>query len=186
MSELKILFMDLENLVQPKHIFHPGQRGKFGRAAGFCSDLAYILVFGYKWLGQPAQSIQMTKKQMKENPFTDVYLLDRAREIMDQADVVITWYGRGHDVPFLNSRLSQHGKFLDPKTKHIDLYDVAKRKLRLSSNRLDNVASFFGVENKIKVSHQLWPDTWAGNHESLLTMAEYCRQDVEVLSQVYE
>lgn len=186
MSELKILFMDLENVVQPRHIFHPGQRGKFGRAAGFCSDLAYILVFGYKWLGQPSQSLQMTKKQMKENPLTDTYLLEHAKEIMDSADVVVTWYGRGHDVPFLASRLAKHGMFLDPKIKHIDLFDVAKRKLRLSSNRLDNVASFFGVENKTKVSHQLWPDTWAGNHNSLLEMAAYCRQDVEVLSQVYD
>ena len=186
MSELKILFMDLENIVQPQHIFHPGQRGKFGRAAGFCSDLSYILVFGYKWLGKPAQSIQMTKKQMKDSPFTDIHFLDRAKEIMDQADVIVTWYGKGHDVPFLNSRLAKHGMFLDLNTKHIDLHSVAKRKLRLSSNRLDNVATFFGVENKMKVSTKLWPDTWAGNHDSLLAMAEYCRQDVEVLAQVYE
>ena len=106
MNELKILFMDLENIVQPKYIFHPGQRGKFGRAAGFCSDLAYILVFGYKWLGHPPQAMYMNKKQMKENPFTDIHFLERAKEVMDQADVVVTWYGKGHDVPLLNSRLS--------------------------------------------------------------------------------
>lgn len=183
---MKILFLDLENVVHPRHIFHPGKRGKFGRAAGFCSDLAYILVFGYMWLGEKPKAVYMTKKQMKEDPVTDTHILMQAKAIMEQADVLVTWYGKGHDFPFLVSRLARIGEYLDTEIKHIDLYDIAKKKLRLSSNRLDAVATFFGVENKTKVSHALWPATWAGDHKALLEMADYCKQDVLVLSQVYE
>lgn len=183
---LKILFMDLENVMRPEHIFHPGKPGRFGRAAGFCADLAYILVFGYQWLGEAPQSLQATKKQFKQDPLTDTYFLDQAAEVMSQADVIVTWYGKGHDVPFLASRLAKHGIYLDTATKHIDLYEVAKKKLRLSSNRLDSVAKFFGLETKMKVSPLLWADCWAGKYESLEAMAEYCRQDCKVLSQVYE
>lgn len=182
---MKILFMDLENVVRPEHIFHPGQRGKFGRAAGFCADLAYILVFGYKWLGQEANSIQLTAPQMKKDPFNDKPILLKALEIMSQADVVITWYGSGHDMPFLQSRLAKAGLYMDPKIRHIDLYKVARSKLRLSSNRLDSVASFFNLPAKMKVSSVLWSDCWAGKHTSLLKMAEYCKKDCDVLEGVY-
>lgn len=182
-----ILFMDIENLMRPEHIFHPGKRGKFGgRAAGFCADLSYILVFGYKWLGQPAQSIQLTKKQMKADPFDDTPILMQAYDIMSQAEVVVTWYGEGHDFHFLNTRLARIGKYLDYRMKHIDLYKVANRSLRLSSNRLDNVAAYFGEDRKMKISKTLWPDCWAGNHDSLMKMAEYCRQDCDVLAAVYD
>lgn len=186
-KNLKILFFDLENVMRPEHIFHPGKRGRMGgRAAGFCSNLAYMLVFGYKWLGKPAKSIQLTKAEMKKDPLTDAPLLPKAFEIMNEADMVVTWYGKGHDFPFLNSRLAQSGLYLDVKTRHLDLYDVAKRHLRLSSNRLDAVAEYFGLPQKMKVSPLLWADCWAGKHSSLMEMAEYCRQDCEVLACVYE
>lgn len=183
---MKILFMDLENFILPEHIFHPGKQGRFGRPAGFCGDLAYVLVFGYMWLGEEPKAIHMTKKQMKDNPLTDDHILTMAKEIMDQADVIVTWYGKGHDVPFLNTRLARHGLFLDHATKHVDLYDAAKKKLRLSSNSLNNVAKYLGVEEKNTISKTLWPDVWAGKYDSLVSLAEYCKQDVRVTALVYE
>lgn len=186
-KDLKILFFDLENVMRPENIFHPGKRSRMGgRAAGFCSNLAYMLVFGYKWLGQPAKSFQLTKAEMKKDALTDLPLLPKAYGVMNEADVVVTWYGKGHDFPFLNSRLAQNGMYLDVKTNHLDLYDVAKKHLRLSSNRLDAVAEYFGLPMKMKVSPLLWADCWAGKHSSLLEMAEYCRQDCEVLAAVYD
>lgn len=185
-NKLKILFMDLENVMRPEHIFHPGKRGKFGRQAGFCADLAYILVFGYKWLGEQASSLHATKLQFKKNPLTDEAILLPSLDIMNQADVVVTWYGSGHDFGFLQSRLAQLGHYLDPRMKHIDLYKVASKHLRLSSNSLNNVAKFFGLEEKTKVSPKLWADCWAGNYDSLKEMAAYCEQDCEVLANVYE
>lgn len=183
----KILLFDIENLHRPEHIFNSGKPGRFRpRPAGFCSDLAYILVFGYKWLGDDgAQSLTVAKKEFKADPFDDSPILEAAYNIMMQADVVVTWYGKGHDFPFLTSRLVQKGLYLDTSIKHIDLYQVANKKLRLSSNRLDNVSKFFGQEPKMKIGAKTWADCWAGNYDALQLMAEYCRQDVEVLEQVY-
>lgn len=184
---MKILFMDLENLQRPEHIFHPGKRGRFSsRAAGFCADLAYILVFGYKWLGdKKAHSIQATKKDFKSNPLTDETFLQEIFEVMNQADVVVTWYGSGHDFPFLTTRLAKHGMYLDQKTCHLDLFKTAGKHLRLSSNSLNSVAKFFGLAQKIEIDKCMWSDCWMGKYDSLMVMAEYCRQDVEVLEQVY-
>jgi DNA polymerase elongation subunit (family B) len=183
---MKILLFDLENVMRPENMFHPGKRSKFGgRQAGFCADLASILVFGYKWLGEEAQAIHLDKKQFKATPMDDTLIIQKAMEVMDSADVVVTWYGKGHDLPFLNSRLARIGLYLDPKIRHVDLIDVAKKQLRLSSNSLNNVAKFFGVEQKSSVSHKLWADCWQGNYDSLLEMTEYCKQDCNVLEQVY-
>lgn len=183
----KILFMDLENLHRPEHIFNSGKPGRFRpRPAGFCSDLAYILVFGYKWLGDDkARSLTVSKKEFKNDPFDDGPILQEMYDIMMQADIVVTWYGKGHDFPFLTTRLAQKGLYLDTQIKHIDLFQVASKKLRLSSNRLDNVSKFFGQEPKMKIGGKIWADCWSGNYDSLQLMAEYCRQDVEVLEQVY-
>lgn len=183
---IKILLMDLENVQLPQYMFHRGSQSKFNsRPAGFCADLAYILVFGYKWLGEPAQSIQLTKQEFKLNHLSDDAILLKAKEIMDEADVIVTWYGKGHDLPFLASRLLRHGLYLDHKKPHIDLHQVAKKTLRLSSYSMDSVAKFLGLPKKSSISPAVWAACWAGKYEALEEMASYCRQDCTVLENIY-
>ena len=184
---MKVLFFDIENIMAPEHIFNSGKPSRFQpRQAGFCADLAYILVFGYKWLGdKEAKYIIGKKKDFKDNPLTDEYILDKIYDVMSEADVLVTWYGSGHGYPFTVSRLAKHGKYLDTDIRHVDLQKVATKKLRLSSNRLNNVAKFFGLEQKTQIAKKIWADTWQGNYDSLLEMAEYCKQDVVVLEQIY-
>lgn len=184
---MKILFMDLENLARPENLFHPGKKSRFGdRQAGFCADLSYILVFGYKWLGTEAQAIHLTEEEFAKDPYTDRPILEKALEVMDKADLVVTWYGKGHDFPYLASRLAQAGLYLDPSTKHLDLMDVAKKRLRLSSNSMNAAAAFFGLPKKLYVSPKLWVDCWAGKYQALEDMATYCKQDCDVLENLYQ
>lgn len=184
---LKILFFDIENIAKPQHVFHPGKRSKFGgRQAGFCSDLAYVLVFGYQWLGDARPSaIYATEEEFQLDPITDAYILPKIFTILSEADVVVTYYGSKHDYPFLLARLAQMGLHLDPSIKHVDVFNYVARKLNLSSSSLDSAAKFFGLESKTKVSHSLWVDCWSGIHKSLVEMADYCKQDVAVLKSVY-
>lgn len=187
MSKLRILLFDIENIHLPKHIFNSGKPSRFAsRPAGFCADLAYILVFGYKWLGsKKAEYIIPSKKEFKQNHLTDEYILNKIYDILNEADVVMTWYGSVHDFRFVTARLAQQGKYLDQRIKHVDLHKTAKTVLPLSSNRLNAVAQFFGKELKTDISHEIWAKTWQGDYSALVEMAEYCKQDVEVLEQVY-
>ncbi len=184
---MKVLFFDIENLMKPEHIFNSGKPGRFSaKPAGFCADLAYILVFGYKWLGDDkAQYIIPSKKDFKQDPTTDITILPQVFDVLNSADVVVTWYGAHHDFPFTTSRLAQQGMYLDQKIKHVDLHAVAKKVLALSSNRLGKVSRFFGQEDKTNISPAVWARTWGGDYDALTEMAEYCVQDVEVLEQVY-
>lgn len=187
-KDLKILFFDIENLHRPEHIFNSGKPGRFSsRPAGFCGDLAYILVFGYKWLGDSkAQSIMATKKDFTGDPLTDSTILKQIHEVMSEADIIVSWYGEGHDFPFTTTRLAQAGMYLDQEIKHIDLMKVAKKAFSLSSNRLNNVAKFFNLELKTDIDKKVWADCWRGDYDALTEMAAYCRQDVEVLHQIYD
>lgn len=188
MSKLRILLFDIENLMKPQHIFNSGKPSRFAsRPAGFCADLAYILVFGYKWLGsKKAEYIIANKKDFKNSPTSDESILYKIYDIMNEADVVVTWYGSVHDFRFVTARLAQKGMYLDQRIKHIDLHKTAKTVLPLSSNRLNKVAEFFGKELKTDISPEIWARTWAGDYDALKEMAEYCAQDVEVLEQVYQ
>lgn len=185
---MKVLFFDIENIHRPEHIFNRGRQGKFGsKPAGFCADLAYILVFGYKWLGDDrAKYIIASKKDFKKDPLSDASILDQIYSIMNEAEVIVTWYGANHDFPFVTARLAQQGKFLDQQILHIDLQKLARKALPLSSNRLNNVAKFFGKELKTSISPAIWAKTWMGDYDALVEMADYCVQDVEVLSQLYD
>lgn len=186
-SDRKILFLDIENVAYPENIFNT--YGKYRTGAGFFPDKGYILVFGYKWLGDDeARSVIRSKKSFKIDPESesklcvgDDEILEEIHSIINQADIVVTYYGKGHDMPFINGRLLRKGLYLNPNIKHIDLYRTVKSAMRLSSHRLDNVAAFLGTDRKEKVSYALWPRTWAGDYDALLDMAHYCRGDVTAL-----
>lgn len=186
-NPLKVLFFDIENITRPELLFHPGKRSKFGgRQAGFCTDLAYVLVFGYQWLGDDKpQAIHATADEFYEDPLTDDHILTKIYHVLSEADVIVTYYGAKHDYPFLLARLARAGQYLDPSIKHVDVFNYVSRKLNLSSSSLDSAAKFFGLESKTKVSHKLWVDCWSGKYESLVEMADYCKQDVTVLKNVY-
>lgn len=184
-SDRKVLFLDIENISRPEHIFRTS--GKWKRPAGFSADLAYILCFGYKWLHEDeVKCIYRSKESFKANPIGDADIMQDIFDVVSQADVVVTWYGAGHDVPFTCTRLAQAGLYLDRKTPHIDLYKTAKSAFSMSSNRLDAVAEFLGAERKEKIGYDNWPMTWAGDWEAYERIATYCKQDVIVLEDLYK
>src|SRR2546425_9543738 len=77
-------------------------------------------------------------------------LLSKLSNRLESYDVMVTWNGRGFDIPFLTTRLMKHG--LDPRPfvrkPHIDLADVVKSRLRLTLTYLEHMCEFFQVEWK--------------------------------------
>ncbi len=75
-------------------------------------------------------------------------LLVNLEKRLTSNDVVVTWNGRGFDLPFLTTRLMKHG--LDPRRilrmPHIDLADVVKSRLRLTFTYLDHVCDYFEID----------------------------------------
>jgi uncharacterized protein YprB with RNaseH-like and TPR domain len=96
------------------------------------------------------------------------------------------------DIPFLISRCIKH----EIKTKiftHlrvIDLLKFSKEVLRLSSNRLDDVSIFLGIEKNIKVTgkhiQKFYEEFLSGNKEMKEEIINHCRDDLVSLSKFYE
>jgi len=69
----------------------------------------------------------------------------------------------------------------------VDLYYVARHRLKLHSNRLAVVAeTLFGESEKTRVVGPIWTRAVAGDKEAMDYIVEHCIIDVDVLEQVFE
>jgi len=116
-------------------------------------------------------------------------VVDLVREL-SSADLWVTYYGKRFDLPFLSSRiLYWRSRGIDiphlENVPHIDLYDTARRKLALHSNRLASVSAFLGNTSKTSVDLALWMDAAYGKKEALEHIVEHCYDDVITLAEDY-
>jgi len=110
---------------------------------------------------------------------------------LESYDVMVTWNGRGFDIPFLTTRFMKHG--LDPRPilrkSHIDLADVVKGRLRLTFTYLDHVCDFFQIDRKkgpmgLDVPH-LYVRALEGDRNAAGLIREHCLDDLRATRQVF-
>lgn len=167
-------------------------------SSGLNADFGAILCIGYKWLGEPDKSTKVVsvgdvngtckKCATIVRPTDDKALLQHMYPILSEADGWITWYGKGFDERFVNTRLIYHGmKPLPPMGKnHIDGWFTARYKLKLHSNRLASVQAFLGLkESKTSLQPDAWLKAMYGDPEAHDYIIDHCRRDVLVLEQAY-
>ena len=118
---------------------------------------------------------------------TDKRLVRQLRDRLEEADYVVTYYGTGHDIPYLNTRLLLAGERPLRAIRHIDLYYTARYNLKLHSNRLAAVCdTLFGGSKKTKLIPAVWERAMQGNRESIKYVMEHCVADVEELERVFD
>ena len=118
-------------------------------------------------------------------------LLTKLLKRLDGYDVIVTWSGRGFDIPFLTTRLLKNG--LNPlllldKT-HLDLNEVVRSRLRLTFTYLDHVCDFFGIQREkgpmgLEVP-QLFVKALEGDETALKSIREHCLDDLKVTREVF-
>lgn len=156
-------------------------------ATNLTANFGYILCFGYKVFGEgKPRIISITDFPLfKKDCTNDREVVKAAAEILSTADAWCTWYGKGFDVPLLNSRLIFHGMKPLPPVPHIDGWWIARFKMRLNSNRLATVSAFLEVSEKTPLTGPKWIRAAAGHKPSIKYVTEHCAQDVVVLEEVY-
>jgi uncharacterized protein len=118
-------------------------------------------------------------------------MLTKLMSSLNKYEVIITWNGRGFDLPFLTTRLLSHG--LDPRPligkRHVDLNEVVKNRLRLTFTYLDHVCDFFGIpRNKGPMGMdvpQLYLRAQEGDAKALRTIREHCLDDLQATRKVF-
>jgi len=138
------------------------------------------LCWAAKWYGEK-KIHYMDERRGTERMVRGIY------KLMQEADVVITYNGLNFDIPMLNNEFVKLG--LDPikPQKHIDLYRTARAQFRLVSNKMEHVAKY--LELGQKVQHKgfgLWVGCLAGNRKDWQDMKSYNIGDVELLEKIYD
>jgi len=161
----------------------------------FRSDLAAIVNFGFKFLGEKRARVltidQFPKWFSTEKGLNDKGLLKAALAIMEEAEIVVFHYGSRFDAKFLRGRCAIHGLTPPSPAKVVDTWELARRAFNFSSNRLGNLCDTLRVKHKKyqKDNPDEWPGWWirtlAGDKKAIHAMARYCAQDVDALADLY-
>ena len=115
----------------------------------------------------------------------DSRIIKHLWELVNEADIVVAHNAKGADVPWMNTRFILNG-LVPPKPYYVvDTLEVAKKQFSFPSNKLDALAKYFGIEQKMETDFDLWRRCLHGDQEALDYMQEYNIKDVDILEQVF-
>ena len=189
-TEPKIILYDLETLPilsQVMKVFtglsaYPGLTLK--------ASINSVICFGYREFGvdDKAKCLKAWDfKAWNKDVNNDYDLLVKAREILSEADAVVTHNGKRFDQKFFNTRLLINGLKPLHKIPHIDTCQLAKQHLYLFNNRLGTLGEFLAGDKKMDTGGwSLWEKVMAKEAKSMRLMADYCKQDVDLLCKVFK
>ena len=145
---------------------------------------SFIICYSAKWLfNSETFSDCVTPEEAKNQ--NDKRILKSLLLVMNEADIIITHNGNRFDLPVINTRLFLNGLKPVKPFQSIDTYVSVKKVLKLTSNKLDYLATILGIPNKKPTGLQLWIDCMNGERVALNYMASYNRHDVDMLESVY-
>jgi hypothetical protein len=144
-----------------------------------------ILVGCYKWLGEDnTYFLNQSPKEIKT--LDDSRIVATLYDLYEQADAVVMHNGKKFDHKVLQTRGLYHNYGKLPTVKIIDTLEIAKKKLRFPSNRLDSIANYLGLGRKLDTGGiDLWKQVQEGDKEAMEKMKDYCIQDVNLLESVF-
>ena len=145
----------------------------------------WILCASWTWLGSgKVESMHLTPTEVVTQ--NDSRIANKLWELFEQADAVVAHNSKGFDWPVLQARTLYHDLPPLPTVKVLDTLLLARKYLKLPSNKLDSIGEYFGIGRKNSTGGiKLWADVQSGDAQAMKTMVEYCKQDVELLLGVY-
>lgn len=177
------LFIDLETAAAKVYTF-----GRWKQNIGqdnIAQEGGYILCASYRTdTDGKIRTLAATPKEAIQGD--DGRIVEGIYKLYENADVSISHNALGFDHKVIQTRGIANGLGALPKVKVLDTLVMAKRHMRLPSNRLDSIGEYFNLGRKVKHEGiKLWIEVQEGNKEAMKRMQEYCEQDVNLLYNVY-
>jgi uncharacterized protein YprB with RNaseH-like and TPR domain len=117
----------------------------------------------------------------------DVKVVRDLKDALEEYDCWLTYFGKGFDLPFINTRLLKWGYPPIESRHHIDLFFTLKHNTKMSSKGLGRFASLLGTDDqKMGVSQNVWSEMGFKIHEHMPTMVRRCESDTSVLEALYD
>lgn len=148
----------------------------------------FLFSFAAKWIGK--DKIHYYDNRSRRNVWDDRKLCEKLHKLLDEADIVIGHNSDGFDIKKCNTRFEFYKMPPVEFSQTIDTLKIARRYFKLTSNKLDYIAQYFGIEGKYKSKKfhgfELWRQCYNKNKEAFEEMEAYNKQDVWVTEKVYD
>lgn len=145
----------------------------------------FMLTWSAKWLFE--NEIFSDRLTSKEALIQDDKRISKTIWVLlDEADIVIAHNANQFDIKRLNTRFLINGLNSPMPYQTIDTLEHAKKRFKISSNRLDYINKILGLGRKIDTGgFELWDRCIQGDAKALKKMEEYNREDVKILEETY-
>ena len=178
---LKVLIFDLETSPMQAYIW-----GRWNQNIPLDATISewFIICWSAKWLysNEVMGDVLTPEEIVKED---DCRIVKSLWSIINEADIVVAHNGNRADIPWMNTRFVINGLMPPKPYFSVDTCLVARKQFNFSSNKLDALATYFGLANKMDTNFELWKKCLHGDPVSLKYMLEYNRMDVKILEEVY-
>ena len=136
------------------------------------------ICYAARWVGE--KEVVWRRKGNKD-------FLTKIHELLNEADVILTYNGRRFDLPLLNREFIKAGLAPPAPYKHIDLLETVKKQFKFPSNKLDYVCRELEIGQK--VAHEgfkLWVKCKEEDTEAWAKMKEYNIGDIDILEKLHD
>ena len=174
---MKILFVDIETSPHTAYIWKIWQEN-IGLSQ--LIDTSSTLCWSAKWYGSDEV---MFSSIMDTSPRK---MIKKIHKLMDEADVVVHYYGSRFDLPVLNREFLIYGMEPPAPYKSLDLLTTIRREFKFVSNKLGYVCEKLGLGKKHETNFKLWVDCMNKDPAAWDVMKKYNIQDVLILEKLYE
>jgi len=156
----------------------------------FKAQLSSILCAAWKVHGEEKTTVikAWDYSRWNKNINDDYTVVSEIVKVMSTADAIVTHNGKRFDWKFLQTRLLLHGLPPLPSIPHIDTCTLAKSNIFMFNNRLGNLGQAFVKDDKIdNGGWDLWTRIqFERKPKDLKLMADYCKQDVDLLDKLFK
>lgn len=178
MDSLKILYLDIE--ISPTLVT---VWGLFNQNIGInqIHGNSEVLSWAAAWRGDKYVHYASLRTHSKEELLAEIY------DMLNEADVVVTYNGDRFDLKILNQEFALLGFPPPAPYKSLDLIKTMKKQFRGTSNKLAYWLDRFDLPAKKEHrGYQLWLDCMDGKVAAFKELEEYNIGDITSLEALYE
>lgn len=141
-----------------------------------------IICICYKW--EDEKEVYSLNWDAKQN---DKTMLLKFIEVANTATELVGHNGDKFDLAWIRTRCLFHDISMFPSYVTIDTLKIARSKFKFNSNRLNYIADFLGIGQKIKTEFNLWKNILLNKDKKAMEdMIKYCKKDVVLLEKVFK
>lgn len=175
----RILFIDIETA--PNIVYAWDLWGKSPIGVNQIIEPTRMICFAAKWHGDSKTML------FSSHIHGHATMIQAAWDLLNEADIVVHYYGSQFDVKHLNREFLEAGMFPPKPYRQVDLKLAVGKMFKFPSNKLQFVSTVLGLDGKLEhEGFPLWAKCLKGDKAAWKRMHDYNKRDVVLLEEVYE